>query len=456
MTDTANKEFDQNEWQKMFDKVGEGSFNFRDGLPCLNNNEVLPQWDEAMSDWLFCVGGVSMFFSSLAYRAKFHWTWAIPTAGAWVHGGKLHVAFNPYFMMNVIPTTGQRVFVLLHEVMHLIHDHTVRCVEQALDRSEWNKACDFYINYQLERFASMLTKKRGMMEFIPKEVFPLCYDVKYADWTEMEIYKDLMKNKKDSDEGEGEGEGSGGQKSLDDFSDYGNESGDNDMGDARNTIYKAIREAETAMKSSNRPPGAHEIDLIRSIISSTETKVDWKDVLGEYVVQNSDELITYTKVSRRSTANVIFPVRSGDSIRMFFGFDTSGSMSMPELEDASGGVRQVAELFTNYHITLATADTRAHLIGTIDTLDGTEDFDPKNIEIKGGGGTRMSPLVTMAQEISDNEGVEFDVIIIFTDGELRSGDIDDVHNGDTPLVILVTEQGSMPSIESAEKIIQLN
>ena len=62
MTDTANKEFDQNEWQKMFDKVGEGSFNFRDGLPCLNNNEVLPQWDEAMSDWLFCVGGVSMFF----------------------------------------------------------------------------------------------------------------------------------------------------------------------------------------------------------------------------------------------------------------------------------------------------------------------------------------------------------------------------------------------------------
>lgn len=469
MADKEVKEFDLGKWKEMIDKLGNNSFNFRNGLPTLNGNEVDPEWSQHLSDeWLFSIGGVSIFFSSLAFRAQYHWTWAIPTAGAWVHGGKLHVAFNPYFMMEVLPERGQRVFVVMHEIMHLIHDHTVRCKEQSLDPQLWNIACDYYINMQLHKLAKSLPDmKKNLMKTVPEEVFPLCLDAKYDGWTEIEIYRDLekqQKQKKDSGEegGEGngesgEGQGNNGRKALDDFSDYGgDDGGDNDAGSARNTIYKAIREAEAAAKNGGRQPGSFEADLINSIVASTVVKVDWKDTLGDYVVQNSDELITYNKVSRRNTANIIFPVRTGDSIRLFFGIDTSGSMSQPELEDAAGGVRQVAELFSNHHITLASADTKAHFIGAVDTLEGIEDFDTKNVEIRGGGGTRMSPLLEMAYEISEEQGQEFDAIIVFTDGELMDGDVDDVNTGEIPVIILVTEQGTIPNINSADKIIQLN
>ena len=69
----------------------------------------------------------------------------IPTAAT---DGKT-IWYNPKFLSNL--HAGERNFVILHEVFHVLLRHGVRNVDRKRDQDIWNVACDIIVNQMLTR-----------------------------------------------------------------------------------------------------------------------------------------------------------------------------------------------------------------------------------------------------------------------------------------------------------------
>lgn len=483
---TFQQEKDFDAIKKQLDEMGYSKFQEKfvnaSGIPTIPNEDVLPEWNETLNETFLLISTASQFFASLAFKCQYQWTWAIPTACAHVHNGKFYVTLNPFFFMNMLEESGYRSFVVMHEIVHIFYDHGERAKLQGHDPYLWNVATDHYINLSLGAMADGLrgSQSGGVLRVIPQEVLPICYDTNFVGMTEDEIYKKLSQDYEDqkdksSGDGEGEGdsdgEGSGGQSGGDGGGSFNNGQVPLDQapeshneGEGRSAtanqqaIAEAVMSAEAVMKATNYQPGTAEAGLIRACIEAHETKVDWKSELREFVSSSPDELSTYAKVNRRNAGGVVFPCRDGDSIRVFFGLDSSGSMGADALGQAVKEVQGIVENFSSHHIDFYSCDTKAYEVGRYSS-DGEEDeFDALEVaeKIKGFGGTVMSPLVNQMQEPEDMDE-PYDVGIILTDGYLSEGDITNAFEGDIPLIVVITEHGQVPSwLEGEVPVIQMN
>lgn len=456
-------------FKKTFDAFAKGSFSMRTQFPTIPNDQVDPEWVRGLKDTFYAISGVSMFFNALACKCNYHWSYALPTAGAYITGGKFHIVINPWFFMEFLHKQSWRTFVIMHEVIHIFYDHSDRQKECLYDGERWNRATDYYINYALYEMNEGLANqnKSGLVEVIPQEVLRICFDAKFANMTEDEIYAILNKEdqeKPQNGEGEGEGGGSGDdsddgkQRSLEGFSkpEDQHESGEASNANSR-AVASAIRGAHASVRQQGYKPGSDaEARLIQACLDASEPKVSWRDELADMAHTAVTDMLTYNKVNRRSNDEIIFPSRSGDHISVFFGTDTSGSMGYEAIATGFNEVRHVANNFDSHRIVAASCDAQAFVAGIVDSEEGLE-FDADEFDIRGGGGTIMSEMVKLAQELHDSGEECFDCMIIFTDGELRDGDIEDEYNGDIPLIVIITADGnSNLQVPSALKIIQIN
>ena len=83
--------------------------------------------------------------------------------------------------------------------------------------------------------------------------------------------------------------------------------------------------------------------------------------------------------------------------------DTSGSMSEQELTDALNETRHVMKTL-NTPISVITCDAEAHIAKRV--------FDPRSIELIGGGGTDMCVALKAAETLRPRP----DVVVTITDG----------------------------------------
>ena len=209
--------------------------------------------------------------------------------------------------------------------------------------------------------------------------------------------------------------------------------GDNTAQIQKNT-QSALASVELA-KATNSI-GVNELELVRMFNDMATPVVNWTDRLSHTISTAVDDISAYNRISRRST-DVCFPTFYGNHVNVFFGVDSSGSMSENDYRRALGELSGILEQYDAWEVDVYTCDTAIHLIGEFSSEDGDTVID--DVYIKGGGGTEMAVMINHCNELVESGEKNYSVCIIVTDGYLM--DSDDVVSG-VQSVFVVTEDGN--------------
>jgi predicted metal-dependent peptidase len=362
----------------------------------------------------------------------------ILTAGAIVRSNGNFIYINTGFWSTLTPK--QRAFLLVHEMLHIFLEHGERCVEMMYDGELWNEATDFNINatcsgwYKTENSTSVSVSKRytDYLEWIPKGL----RDQKYTAMSSDEIYRLLQTEPR--------------QPAQFDFVITGDldDTGEHDA--IKTQIAKNVQTGVAAIENAKamNAIGVNELGIVKMFESLKTPKVRWQDHLLPMLIANTPVYSTYTRVSRKSGNGVIFPTYTGNSINLFIGIDTSGSVTLEQTTRFVSEVKGLLESFDSYTVNIYSCDARAYEIGTFTQDDGFDNIDWNRL--KGGGGTVMGVLVDEAQDIQVNTP-ELNICIIFTDGYISDNDIRaEKFNG--KIIVIIPEGGTELQLDNIDVI----
>lgn len=390
------------------------------GLPKITT-DISARSDQNLKTTRIDLNMVLPFLSFLVMSTEYNFTTEVKTMAATTHGGnKIYV--NEEFLNSM--TRRERAFVIAHEMLHIFLEHIGRQTDHNYSGKLWNVATDYCINSHLIE----LNESRIVMP-----TFGL-YDVRYKSMSADQIYHILLKDS-DGDANAAESKFGNCGEPNSPFDELNKRPiTDGELTNNRQKIAAAICTSDiSALKSK----GMGYSDLIRMFEDLLDSKIPWQSVLREYIIQSSKTRYTYNRPSRKSYhSKVIFPTMTGDNINLVFGVDTSGSMSSADLTEALTELHSICEEFDNWVVDLVSCDTRVHLIGDYNSEDG-DDFCSVDINLVGGGGTEMSPMVEYANDKED----EPSVCIIITDGYIPENELDDMVD-EIPTIVIVTSSGN--------------
>jgi predicted metal-dependent peptidase len=338
------------------------------------------------------------FFGNLATRMKLinadEWCGTAATDGRSFY-------YNSEFV-NKMPLK-QVEFLVGHEVLHAVYDHMGRTGLR--DRKIANIAADYCVNADLidQRVGEKIT------------VVGMLHDPKYKGMSMEEVYDDLMQNankinidqlsKQVLDEHlDGEGD------------DDGNGDGDQD-GNGRPRLSKADRDAikdelKEAMLQAAQAVGAGNLPagVKRLVKDLTEPMIGWKELLEQQVQSTIKSDYSFARPGRKAWhMDAILPSQKpGETIDVFVGIDTSGSITDNDLKIFLSEIKGIMESYDEYKIHVVGWDTQVHNTGifTSENLEDIASFTPG-----GGGGT--DPMCVWEHLIE--EGIEPKKLIMFTD-----------------------------------------
>lgn len=322
--------------------------------------------------------------------------------------------------------------LILHENLHVALKHIPRFKKEFKDNPQAiNVATDYAVNDVI-----MNLRDRDICH-LPEGGL---YDAKYHNWSVREIYEDLKKQQKQNkDSGQGESLG----KTLDEH-DFENAQSmtDEEAKEMSSKIDKALREGGILA-------GRMGAKIPRVIGDMLEPKVDWREVLREFVnnaTKGSDEY-TWRKFNKRQMANDIYlPSMENESIgELIVAIDTSGSIGGEELTEFASELASICSVATPSKVRVLWWDTEVH---------GEQIFLPEHylnikelLKPQGGGGTKVSCV----SEHLNKQRVEAEAIIVFTDGYLES---DITWNVKCPTLWLVTQNNNF--VAPSGKVVKKN
>lgn len=318
----------------------------------------------------------SPFLSTILFNLKVELTENIPTAGT--NGIYLHI--NPVWLGDM--SVEQQLGLIAHECYHVVFNHMAR--GEFLNGQIYNIAGDHVINLLLLANNYKLPPKG-------------CHDKKYTDWTTMQVYDDLMKNVKtiniDPD-------------MLDvvplDKDDPGREH-------IKNVISQAVIKAKMGNDVGHLP--GH---LERQIEELLNPKLPWNNILQNYMSAYAKEDYRWAKPNRKYLPDYYLPSQQSEAMgKISVAIDTSASVSQQQLTEFLSEVNDIFVSLKPSEMEVITFDTR---IQSVSKLEEGDDID--DIELSGGGGTRIKPVFN---HFMDNPP---EVAIIFTDGEFSGIKVD--------------------------------
>ena len=336
------------------------------------------------------------FFGNLATRLQL--TNADEWCGTAATDGR-RFYYNSEFI-NKMPLK-QVEFLFGHEVLHVVYDHMGRRGDR--DPKVMNIAADYCVNNDL------VDQRVG--DKIPVGL----YDVKYKGWSAEEVYDHLMKNASEKDinemikqlldehldgDGDGDGEGDGdkdgqGRPRL----------SEEEKKAIRDEIKDAVLQAAQAAGAGNLPGGVK-----RMIKDLTEPQISWKELLEQQIQSTIKNDYTFARPGRKSWhMDAILPAsKPGETIDIFIGIDTSGSIGPEELKIFFSEIKGIMDSYTEYKIKVVGWDTEIGGVGEFssENMEDITHFDPK-----GGGGTDPHCV----WEYMIEEGIEPKKLIMFTD-----------------------------------------
>jgi len=273
------------------------------------------------------------------------------------------IGFNRKFIENSDINTVK--FFLIHETMHVALMHHLR--RDGRDHILWNIACDYVIN--------LLLKDAGLS--VPE--FALL-DEKYKDMGSEAVYNQLK-----AEGFNGDAPGSNNGSDIGEVRDYpGNTT---EQHQAAQDIKVAVSQAYNQAKAAGKVPAG----LDKVIEGMLTPKVDWREVLRDFVSTAAKDDYSWRRPSRRySGGNIVSPGLYSEKLgEVVVAVDSSGSMGDDDLQKAASEISGILEDFPGASVRVLYCDTEIHHKAT--QVFEQEDF-PVKLKAKGGGGTRFSPV----------------------------------------------------------------
>lgn len=321
------------------------------------------------------------FFATVLFSTPLEIDNTIPTAAT---NGTV-IKYNAEWFDTL--TVDQIMFVLAHEVMHVVMLHPWRRDGRAPKR--WNIAVDHVSNLILEQAGFKL--------------FDWVYaDKKYTDYYAEKIYTDLP----DQDEGGEGGEGGGGKRCIDAHEDAEGDTAERAQSEAkaRNLIIQAAKTA----KAAGKLPGSME-SLIEEVL---RPRVNWREELRRYMtaVVKSDQ--SWARGQRRFIAQGLYlPAFHTQAMgEIVIGVDTSGSV-WDRVPEFLAECQAIAADCNPQRIHVVYCDTK---VNTHEEYEPGDTITPKKV---GGGGTDLTKIFDYIQV----KGIQPAVCVVCTDLETPFG-----------------------------------
>lgn len=313
--------------------------------------------------------------------------------------------YNPEWINTLAPKA--LVGLIAHEVMHIAMKHTLR--REGRNPRDWNIACDHAINNDL----------RDCGYELPDDGF--C-DRDYRGWSAEDIYPHVERPKREVTPQPVCG-GAGVPEPGDDGepkvavpvqSDEDAESEKLPAGAVLDSpdpvadeaaLDGIIIEATMCAKAAGNMP-AHLGKLVNSL---TRAKVNFADLLAEFITRHTDSDYSMAQANRRYLqAGVYLPaLRTQDAApEIAFFIDNSGSIDTDQLSLAVNALEDCIQQVQPERVHVIACDTEVNLRATF------ERGEPIKIDVHHGGGTDFNPPFAQLER----EGIEPACALYFTDG----------------------------------------
>ena len=294
-------------------------------------------------------------------------------------------------------------FVVLHETLHKAYRHMTtwkRLHDE--DHRLANLACDYVINLQLVDM-----DKDELLLAMPKrpDGKPLgAIDERFRGMNAKQIF-DILKE--EQEEG-----GGGGGEGFDEHDWEGASSlSEEDKKQLEKEVDQAIRQGIIAEQKVVGKGGGR---MGRDLADLVEPKVDWREVLREFVKAtcNAKDTSSWRRVNRRYLSSDIYmPSLIGERVgHLVIGIDTSGSVGNAELAEFLSEVQSIAK---DVH------PDKVDLIYWDGEVAGHEEYSASQVDSiidstkpAGGGGTDP----TCVMEYMKEKAIKPEAIIMLTDG----------------------------------------
>jgi predicted metal-dependent peptidase len=283
-------------------------------------------------------------------------------------------------------TDAELVFVIAHEVMHVILLHMLR--RNNRQAKLWNAACDFAVNGILlnscdeegslrgvAAMPSTLDAKTGRPQRIG------LWDEQFADWTAESIYDELERNATDV--------GVNWDQILEPSSQKNTAAAE---AQARAAVAKALIRAREHRQRHGGEPGRLE-RLAELALTPT---VPWQQRLRQRALTWGFDTISWGRPNPRFCPHGLYlPRHRGYQLpNILFAFDTSGSVSDQFLGQMVSELNGLLLLAHNSVVRVVCCDTEVQVIGD---FRANRRLDPQKHKLRGGGGTDFRPVFEYAE-----------------------------------------------------------
>ena len=342
-------------------------------------------------------------------------------AGVSVHYNKINLYINPH-VFNY-KSLENRMAILKHEALHIIHNHFLRATEEHNRNHDlWNISTDCAINQQCNE--EHLKGLNGINYKTLKQDLKLEIDVP-AD-LDSESYFELLKQ---DCEKQGRISEMSSLDGYDDHSSWKRSKGNPELlkDFTKNIIEKAI---ESTLKAKGDIP-SYVTDLLA--LYSKKKEIDWKKVLRNIVGnKKTSTRTTIQKRNRRLQDRIDLKGKTKDRrFNVLTVVDVSGSVLDEELQNAVGEILHICKL-TNSDLDLIQVDSEARAPEKIKS-------NKKTFNRTGNGGTDLRHAIDKAKEYHLN----YDCIVVCTDGYICRDDIDAYFNLKQKVIWLITSKGTI-------------
>ena len=365
-----------------------------------------------MTDWrptftrcrrlLFGLAWNCPFFALPAARIRIRIDDTIPTACVTDIG---IVYVNPAFAASL--TDPELVFVLAHELMHLLLLHTAR--RGVREQQRWNFACDRALNIAL--VAARLTRPKCAL---------LPQDPAHNNYSAEEHYEVEPELPSDSDGGAGAqptaGCGVAPDRGLADGSvpGEGDRPLDGDTFPSPSQAARQWREIAVIAVSQARQAGMEGAGILARVLVAPPSRVKWSQVIrgavARALAERGRDDVAFSRRNRRSfDSDIILPGGVAYHATAAVIVDTSGSVPSASLARAVAEVVAISAA-SKVKIYLVIHDTRVRWQGWLRTNVRPSEVSSR---LTGRGGTQFAP----AYAAVEGGAKKFDAVVHLTDGE---------------------------------------
>ena len=316
------------------------------------------------------------FFTALCFLMEHSITTSVPTAAT---DGK-RILFNPHFFLSL--TSEERVFLVLHETMHVAMMHVIR--GNAKKRGRYNRAADYVIKW----FLTQLNFKMPEGGLLNSD---------YRDMSTDEVYE-LLEDNEELDK----------QCPMDIIP--GDE---NDIEKEAKALDAVLIKANT-ISQSQTCAGNLPKEIALYIENLLTPKLPWPRILSKYCNNLVKRAYSYRKLNRRFFPTYLLPTPSTNGLDdICVACDTSGSVTQENFDQICGETSAILKQLKPKNLTFLQFDTK---IKKVDQITSLKDF--MQLEFTGRGGTNIDPVLKWATKKKPK------LLIIFTDGYFKQTSLD--------------------------------